>query len=117
MEGRRLGYVRITGELVQEMFLTTHRPDQWYQVGGGIPADAKFIRMSIDESQGRSDLLLVYEHESFPLVRNYPGWEIPALPSPQFSSVHVTAEEVQEMAIAKLRGQWPRSDTPIIVEE
>lgn len=94
MNEQNRAYLRVTGELLQGMFFTKSKPDTWWQVQYGIPEDAKFIRMSIDESFGRSDMILVYEHESFPKSR--PGQPLPELPSVIYQNINITLEEAQE---------------------
>ena len=100
MDPRHLGMVRVTGELLLSAFFVTCAKDRWYQVEKGVPPDAKFVRMSIDESNGRSDLCVVYEHDSFPLVQ--PGHPIPTI-DPWFSSLHVTIEDVQRWSLRDLQ--------------
>jgi len=91
-EGRHLACIRINGELMQQMFFTAGRPDKWYQVQEGIPPDAKFVRWYISEEM--NELRMVYEHESFPLVR--PGIQIPFLREPMLAGCTITIEEVEE---------------------
>ena len=108
---RRLACIRITGELMQSMFFTESRPDQWFQVQQGIPADAKFVRWYIEEE--RNELRMVYEHESF--ERTYPGQTVPYIDRPILRACHVTIEEVEEAhrrrMIAIIKGDLPSFTT------
>ena len=111
-EPRHLAYLRVSGEELQDMM--TARPDNhWYRVQLGIPEDAKFVRMAIDESEGRNELLLVFEHPSFLTSRNYSGWTLPALSHPMFESCIVSKDELERIALERLKDD---DVPPVIVE-
>jgi hypothetical protein len=81
---RRLSALRVTGELLQDMFRTSPS-DQWFRIENGVPQDARFVRMDMDTSGGRSDLIAVYEHESFPPYT--PGSRVPCMITPALSAI------------------------------
>lgn len=108
--GRHLGYISVTGELLQSMFFTAGPSDHWFQVEQGIPPDAHFLRWFFDDYTNR--LNLVYEHPSFPLTHD--GSQMTRLDLPTLRTCYVTMDEVEEAhrrRAAKLFIFHPSEDT------
>ena len=78
MNGSRLGAVRVTGELMRQLFFTPDPGRGWRRVSDGLPPDAEYRRMYHDRA--RDQFVFVFAHDSFPLTP--PGCEVRALDVP-----------------------------------
>lgn len=85
MEGLRLGAVRVSAELMYDIFRASE-PGHWFRVERGLPPDAEYVRSYYDDE--RNQFVFVYAHPSFPLTR--PGELVRFLDPPQISALHLT---------------------------
>lgn len=83
-EGLRLACVRVTAELMYDLFGATP-PGQWFRVEEGLPPDAEYVRSYYDD--GRNEFVFVYTHPTFPLT---PPGHATARVTPMLSSIHLT---------------------------
>lgn len=65
---RRRKRVRISTEFIAGLCRNTESIDRWawWRIKSGIPQDARFVRA--DMSQAGHEVVLLFEHESFPEV-------------------------------------------------
>jgi hypothetical protein len=86
MEGLRLGAVRVSGELMYDLFRASE-PGHWFRVEQGLPADAEYVRSYYEDSPSNC-FVFVYTHPSFPLTR--PGELVRFVDPPQLSALHLS---------------------------
>lgn len=84
-EYQNLAMLRVSGELLRDGLFRDSPPGQWFRTAAGVPPDAEFVRMWVDEVY--NDLRLVYRHPSFPKVR--PGQVVRAIDPPMHSCIHL----------------------------
>lgn len=83
-DSRRLAAIRVSGEYLRDGFFRNTPAGESFRITNGIPDDAKFVRMWIDEQ--RNQLVCVYEHESFKLTT--PGEMVWDAEMPMVTTMH-----------------------------
>lgn len=86
MDGLRLGAVRVSAELMYQLFRAS-RPGEWFRVDKGLPTDVEYVRSYYDDRANH--FVFVYTHPTFPLTR--PGELVVTLPDVTVSALHLTS--------------------------
>lgn len=97
----RLGNVRVSGELMRELFFTPSAPGRWFRVREGLPADAEYVRSWHDAV--RDEWVFVYTHSTF--TEAPPGCHVLDLRPPVVESMTIPPDPA------------PDADTPHIASE
>lgn len=84
-EGLRLGAVRVTAELMYDLFRASP-PGQWFRVEDGLPPDALYVRSYYDDRA--NEFVFIYTHPTFPLTP--PGCVVSNVSPPRLSSLQLT---------------------------